>query len=422
MIRSLVRGSALLWVAFVLVHLLLGLQNLYGPGLPLGDVNFVYKFWTEQAIDRNYWVGIDGPWVYPIVAMLPMLVARVFGPDLFANTWLCLVTVLDFVAFGVLTGWGRNRQNRMVGWWWVGFLLLLGPIALGRIDSISVPLAIVGVLLISTRPRAAVVILATATWIKVWPAAIIAAILITMKDRARIAIAVLVTSVLVIGCALVLGSGLNVFSFVTEQAVRGIQVEAPISTPWLWAAAGGPSSTIVYYDRLLLTWQVSGPGVVTASALMTPLLVLVMIAITVLAILVIRRRPPVFRVLPSLALAYVTAFIAVNKVGSPQYITWLAVPVILGLVTHAAGLGRSFRTPAIIVFVIAGLTQLIYPVLYGYLLSLNVLMLVVISARNALLFVLLGWAIVSLLWASRSANNAERNSDTLDEGEKNLVR
>jgi hypothetical protein len=414
-VRSLLRAVAsspiLLWAAFVLVHFWLGYLNLYAPGYPLGDLT-VYQFWVDQALTAHYVAGIDGPWVYPIVAFLPMALARIFGSDSYAGTWLSLVFLLDVIAFGMLTGWGRNRRNTAVGWWWVGFLVLLGPIAFGRIDAISVPIAIAGVLLVATRPRAAAVVLTIATWIKVWPAAIIAAILITVRARVRVGVAVVVTSLAIVGGALAVGSGANVLSFVTEQASRGLQVEAPVSTPWLWAARAGVPNTFAYYDNVMLTWQLRGPGVETATALSTPLLALVMAAITVLGILAVRNRAAVQDLLPSLALGYVVAFIAFNKVGSPQYLTWIAVPVILGLAINAAGHGRSFRVPAILAAALAGLTQVIYPYLYGYLLSLDVRMLIVITVRNALFFALLGWAIVSMVRASREG--ADRAGESLD--------
>ena len=400
--RSPVLSSPLLlWAVFILAHLWLGALNLYGPGQPFADVTIVYRFWIDQALVSNYWVGIDGSWVYPIVALVPMLLARVFGPELFPGTWLSLVLVLDIAAFGVLTGWGRTRRNIGVAWWWVAFLLLLGPIALGRIDSITIPLAIVGALIVATRPRAAAVILTVATWIKVWPAALLAAILISAKARKQIAVGTFVTSVAIIALALSFGAGANVFSFVTQQSVRGLQVEAPISNIWLWQEFAGAANTFVYYDRGVLTWQVRGPGVEVASVLVNPLMILVVVAITLLALLAVRNRVKVQDLLPSLSLAYVVAVIAFNKVGSPQYVTWLAVPIILGLATNAVGRGRPFRTPAIIVLVVAGLTQLIYPYLYGYVLGLNPAMLIVLSVRNLLYFVLLGWAIVTLWRASR---------------------
>ncbi len=413
-LRSFAQSPLVLWAAFILTHLWLGALNLYGPGMPFGDVTMVYKFWMAEALESNYWVGIDGSWVYPIVALVPMLLSRALGPELFAGTWLSLVSILDIVAFGVLSGWGRTRRNFAAGWWWVAFLMLLGPIAVGRIDSITAPMAIVGVLLIVTRPRAAAVILTVATWIKVWPAALLAAILISVRARQRVVLAALVTSLVIVAVALSLGAGANVFSFVTQQSTRGLQVEAPISNIWLWQEFAGAANTFVYYDQGLLTWQVRGPGVTAASTLMNPLMILVVVAITVLGVLAVRNRAAAQDLLPPLSLAYVVALIAFNKVGSPQYITWLAVPVILGMATNAVGRGRSFRAPAIAVLVLAALTQLIYPYFYSYMLGLNPVMLIVLSTRNLLYFVLLGWAIASL-WRSSRCEVSNLNENRPDE-------
>lgn len=399
--RALVRSPATVWAAFILVHLWLGLLNLYAPGLPLGDVTIVYKFWTDQAITAHFWVGIDSVWVYPVVALVPMLAATAFGPDQYGATWLTMVMILDAVAFGFVTGWGRARERTAVAWWWVAFLALLGPIALGRIDSITVPLALVGVILLASRPRAAAVLLAVATWVKVWPAAVIAAALIALKERWRILAAVLVVSGVIIVVALLLGSGLNVFSFITQQTSRGVQIESPVATAWLWQALAGVPGARVYYDNQILTYQVEGPGIEVAAAVMTPLLGIAVLVVAFLGVRATRAGASAGDLLPPLALALVTVLLSVNKVGSPQFIGWLAVPIVLGLATSAAGHGRSFRFPATLALVIAALTQLIYPYLYLELLYLNPLLLGVLTVRNILEFVLLGWAVLAVVDAPR---------------------
>ena len=393
------RSPATVWLAFILVHLWLGLLNLYAPGLPLGDVTIVYKFWMDQATIANFWVGIDSVWVYPVLALVPMFAATVFGPEQYGATWLTMIMLLNAIAFGFVTGWGRSRARISVAWWWVAFLLLLGPIALGRIDSVTVPLALVGVTLVAARPRAAAVILAVATWTKVWPAAIIGAALIALRDRGRILAAILVVSGAIIIVALAFGSGLNVFSFITQQTGRGVQIESPIATLWLWQAFARVPGAAVYYDRQILTYQVQGPGIEIAAALMTALLAIVVVAIATVGIRSARAGASAGDLFPPLTLALVAALIAVNKVGSPQFIGWLAVPVVLGLATSAAGHGRSFRVPAALVLVIAGLTQVLYPYLYLELLNLNPLLLIVLTVRNTLEFVLLGWAVVAVIRA-----------------------
>lgn len=400
-VLKVLRSPFTLWSAFILAHLWLGFVNLYANGYPLGDVTFVYRFWVDQFIVNDFRVGIDSQWVYPILAFVPMLLSHLFGSAEYASTWLSMVFLGDLVAFGVLTGWGRNRENDRAAWWWIGFIVALGPIALGRIDSISIPFALIGVLLLARRPRAAAILLTLATWVKVWPAAVLAAIVIASRERARIAGIAVAVSVTIVVIALTLGSGMNVFSFVTAQTGRGLQVEAPISTIWLWMAAAGVPGTVPYYDYGILTFQIGGPGAAVASALITPLLGLATLVVSAIGILAARRGATTSALLPSLALALVTALMVFNKVGSPQYETWLIVPVILGIIAARDG-GRSFRTPVILALAIAVLTQAIYPYLYNYLLGLNPVMLIAISTRNLLLVVLFGWAVAGVVRLARA--------------------
>jgi Glycosyltransferase family 87 len=399
-VAALPESRLALWLAFVVVHFWLGFLNLNAPGLPLGDVTFNYQYWAQQADFSTYYVGIDSVWVYPIVALVPMVVAGIFGFQNYAAAWLSLIFVLDAIAFLVMVGWrhgGTSRRSTTIGWWWIAFLLLLGPIAMGRIDSVTIPLAIVAVLFLAVRPRLASVLLSIATWIKVWPAALIAAVLIASKTRVRVFIAAAVTSVLVVAAALALGSGANVFSFITQQTGRGLQVEAPISTVWMWLSFARVPGAFVYYDQDILTFQVAGPGADVAASVMSPILGVAILAIAALGILASRRGAPVTELLAPLSLALISGFIGFDKVGSPQYMTWLAVPVILGLATNGMGHGRSFRTPAIIVLVIGALTQMFYPYIYTSLLGLDPILLLVLTARNVLIFVLLVWSI-GVLW------------------------
>jgi glycosyl transferase family 87 len=387
-----------LWSAFLLVHLWLGILNLYGPGLPLGDVTIVYKYWSDQVFIGGYWVGIHSSWVYPVLAIFPMILSGLFGPANYAGTWLTLILLLDAAAFAVLIGLGRRARNTAAAWWWILFLALLGPIALGRIDSVTVPLGVLGVLFISTRPRTAAVILTIAAWVKVWPAAIVGAMIVATRQRWAILLTAGGVSAAIVAIALAFGSGANILSFFTMQADRGLQVESPISTVWMWMAFNRVPGTTVYYDQHLLTWQVTGDGVGMASALMTPVMALAVIAIVLVAVLAVRRGAAPALVLAPLSLALVSALIAFNKVGSPQFIAWLAVPIVLGLTTARENNRWWFAVPAVLAAVAAGLTQTIYPVLYGWLLGLHPLMLTALTVRNLVVFVLLGWS-VAALWS-----------------------
>ena len=384
-----------LWGAFVLVHLGLGLLCLFAPGLPMGDVE-LYRWWVSRGTEAGLWVGIDTAWVYPIVALVPMILASAFGSLLYPSTWLSLVMIVNAAAFAVLLT--RGRAAAVGAWWWMGFLVLLGPIALARIDSITVPVALAGMLLLATRPRVAAVLLTVAAWIKVWPAALVAAAIVALRSRLMILMAAVVTSGVIVLTALILGSQGNVLSFITEQTGRGVQIESPIATFWMWDAFRGRiGGSSLYYDGSIMTYQLRGPGIEIAAAVMTPLLALAVAALLVVAALAIRRGVAAGELLPPLVLAITTALILFNKVGSPQFVGWLAVPIVFGLVSARIAGGPSFLVPSLLGLGIAGLTQVFYPYLYGWLLALDVNMLVALTARNLLYIPLLVWAI----WALR---------------------
>ena len=398
-LAAVLRHPIALWGGFVLVHFWLGMLGLYAPGYPLRDVTIVYKFWVEHGLVSGQWVGLQTSWVYPIVALLPMVTAYAFGSALYASTWLSLIMVVDAAAFAVVMAFGRDRRVAHVAWWWLGLLLALGPVALGRIDAVAVAVAIVGLLCLATAPRLAGVLLAVATWIKVWPAALIAAAFIAVTSRVRVVLAAIVTSAVILLVSIVLGGGgANAFSFITQQTGRGLQIESGLGTFWMWDAfTRRPGASTIYYDTTILTYQLHGQGVETAAAIATPLLALVALALLLLGIIIARRGVPAADLLPPLALAITTALILFNKVGSPQFVTWLAVPIVLGLSTAATGRGPSFRFPAALGLVIAGLTQLMYPYLYDQLLNLNFWMLLVLSARNLLYLALVAWAVWSMI-------------------------
>ncbi|PJJ72779.1 uncharacterized protein DUF2029 [Diaminobutyricimonas aerilata] len=390
-LAPLVGQRAAAWAAFCVLHLGYGLVALFHPSLPMGDVTLVYKYWVEQAFTNDFWVGVDGPWVYPIGALAPMLVAHAFGPALYASTWLTIVLLLDAVALAALLGLHGPLRHGRAAWWWLAFLALLGPIALSRIDAVTVPLGIVAATLVLRHPRVAGALFVLGAWVKVWPAALFAALLVAARHRAPLLGVAVVTSSLVVLVPALYGAGTELFSFITTQTGRGLQIEAPVSTWWMWRAwAVDPS--LLYYDRDILTFQIRGPGVDIASALTTPLMLVVVAGIVVLGIRAAARGAALADLLAPLSLALVTALIVVNKVGSPQFASWLAVPVVLWLVTGC----RGARVPVVLVLAIAALTHVVYPYLYGHLLALEPLMLAMLTLRNALLVVLLGWAVARL--------------------------
>jgi len=391
-------GRVAPWIAFALVHAWLVWLNLAAPGQPLGDVTGVYRVWAENA--ANGWVrmGIDASWVYPILAFVPMAASLAFGSAWYAQTWLVLVTLLNAVAFAVLLGSARrSRTRRTAAWWWLGFLVLLGPIALGRIDAITVPIAIVGLLMAAGRPRVAAVLLTVGAWVKVWPAALVAALVIASRRRAEVVGIAVALSVGILGVSLLAGSGLNAFGFVEEQAGRGLQVEAPLAVAWLWQIVAGSQAVHVVYSKEILTFQIDGPGADAAAALTTPAMAVGVLAVVLLGVRAVRRGGAFARVMPPLAMSFVVVLMLANKVGSPQFVAWLAAPVVLGLVYRPS----RFAVPAVLAISIALCTQLIYPYWYGWLLAANPAFVLLLTMKVLLLVALLAWG-VAALWQAGS--------------------
>jgi hypothetical protein len=383
-----------LWIAFVVVHLVVAVLGFVMPNQPMGDVYFVYEPWAEQALDGRGIPGIGYDWIYPQLALVPMIlatgIAAVVGG--YEGGWAILVIACDALAFALLVGRGRSQGRVIAAWFWLGFILLLGPVGMYRLDAITVPLALAGSLWLVGRPLVGSLLLSVATWIKVWPAALLAAAFIAVRRRLSIVWGAVIVSALTVVAVITAGGASHAFGFVLGQTDRGLQLEAPVSAFYLWRAVAGIEGSFIYYDRDLLTFQVTGPEVDTVIALMTPMLGAVMVGILALGAVKAWRGATFVRLFPPLALSLVLAFIVFNKVGSPQYLAWLIAPLAVWLVVDRR---RSWGL-AVAGLATALLTQLVYPLTYGALLGADALAAGILTLRNLMLSVLLVWAIVQL--------------------------
>jgi hypothetical protein len=380
-----------LWIAFAIVHVVVAWLGWVLPNQPMGDVYNVYEPWSTRALEGRGIVGISGPWVYPQLALIPMLAAHAFSwINGYIVGWAILVIVCDALAFAMLVGRGRSRGRVTAAWFWLAFIALLGPVGIYRLDGITVPLALAGCLWLVGRPWLGSILLAIATWIKVWPAALLAAAVIAVRRRLTVVAGALVVSLAALAVVFAMGGGRYAFGFITDQADRGLQLEAPVSAFYLWRAVFGLDGSFIYYDRNLLTFQVSGPEVDVLVAVMTPLLVAAMVAVAGLGAYRAWRGAGFVRLFPALSLALVLVFILFNKVGSPQYMTWIIAPLMVGLVIDR----RAWWRPAMLGLVLALLTQAFYPLQYAELLDAQPLPAALLTLRNLLVGVMLVWMVV----------------------------
>ncbi|MDY0909072.1 hypothetical protein [Microbacterium sp. CFBP9034] len=393
-----------LWVAFVLVHLLVAVSGFLLPNMPMGDVYLVYEPWALDAVEAGAIMGVTEPFVYPQLALVPMVLA--LGLEWIAGyevAWALLVTAANALAFALLVGRGRSAGRAVAAAFWLAYLVLLGPIGIYRIDGVTVSLAVAGSLWLIGRPLLASILLAVGMWIKVWPAALLAAAVIAVRRRLVVVAGALVVTALTLVTVASAGGLTYAFGFVAGQTGRGLQLEAPVTAWYLWQAVAGVEGAFVYYDSDILTFQVTGANVDAVIAAMTPLLAVAVFAVAVLGAIQAARGATFAALFPPLALALVLAFIVFNKVGSPQFLTWIITPVVLGLVIDR----RRWRWPALAALVAALLTQLVYPLLYDRLILADGFAAGVLTLRNMLLVVLLVWAVVRLVRVPRRLRHPE---------------
>lgn len=388
-----------LWLTFGILHLLLLIRviPLIVSGEVLSDINF-YRQWAFDGINHGLWQGISTGWVYPVGALLPLLLAAIFGSFLYQLGWFLLFTALNLLGVWFLSR-GRTGSGYYPVYWWMAMTAILHYVALGRIDGLTAPMVIVGLLLLTARPYIAAAVLSLATWIKVWPAAVLFAIVVASKQRLKVIAAGFAVSVAIAAVVLAGGGSKFLFSFLNAQGDRGMQLEAPFTTPGLWQAILQQNDTYVFEDKVINTREVRGGMSEAIGSVMNPLLALAAVVILVLLLWALRRGADTQKLIIAGSLALVASFIVFNKVGSPQFQLWLAAIVAVGLYYSKS----QWRFPAHLMLGIAVLTTLVYPIFYVELYELNPWIAVILSLRNIALVVLLGWAVREVVLLARNA-------------------
>ncbi|MHA7143929.1 glycosyltransferase 87 family protein [Arthrobacter sp. TmT3-37] len=383
------------WLFFALVHagfLARLLPFILGGGV-LSDIRF-YREWAYQGLDDGVWQGIDTAWVYPVGALAPMVLATVLGPYLYQLAWFLLFAALNAVGTAALVRRG-TPSSFTAAYWWLTATALLGPVAVGRIDGLTAPLVITALLLVAARPFVASLVLSAATWMKVWPAAVVLAALVAVRrGRLRILGAGLALTAGIAAVVALTGDVRNLTGFLSAQGARGMQLEAPLSTPGVWQAITGTSGAYFFEDEVINTMEVRGALSGVVGDLMTPLMALTVLLVAVFLAVALHRGAPADALLATGALALVSTLVVFNKVGSPQFMLWMAAVIAGGLVLDRVS---EWRYPALAMLATAGLTTLVYPVFYDALrYELDPAVAVLLTLRNLLVVSILVWSLVRL--------------------------
>jgi hypothetical protein len=255
---------------------------------------------------------------------------------------------------------------------------------------VSAALAVFGLVAVSRKAEGLAAALFTiAGWIKIWPIALFAALIAAFKKRLQSVVIAIAISATVIGIGVISG-GTKVFSFVFQQQERGIQIESVMATPWMWLAKFGTAN--IFFDKFVLTNQVAGPMVQELASVSNYILLIALGITGFLAIRAVGLGGDRNQVFVLAALTGVLDLIVFNKVGSPQFMIWLAVPLVALVYFGINRVNAALVMGATILL----LTQLVYPVFYISLLGLETLPLWLLTVRNLLLVALLVWANIRL--------------------------
>jgi hypothetical protein len=404
-------------MAFALVHVALVFWANAGVGTPMGDVSFAYQPWADEMAHEHSLFGLTKEWVYPFPNLLWVLLPSWFGGSAgYVTAWLTMTAVIDIAAAAFFVFGSRlpiAHATKVVAAWGFG-LLLLGPVAVSRLDTISLAFVVVAIAFwLRGSDGAAAGWLAFATWLKVWPIGLLTAVYLNAVSRRRVFIWAAGVALGVLGFGLFIGDFQNIISFVTQQSTRSVQIESPWAEIWLWPSALRTPGFGIEYNDPLKTFQVFGPGTAVISTLLSFGMLLALAITLFLGWKAARvahlasagnegasNRERIGTVVVWTSLTATIDLIFFNKVGSPQYYLWLVAPALLAIALNLPKL-RLLLTGLVTVL---ALTQLVYPVSYDYLITSHLWAVALVSARNGVMLLLLVYANLRLTALGKPVN------------------
>lgn len=362
------------WVTIRIWVLLSGFSVIFYPESEFlfSDVH-LYDWWAGNIADSHFPIN-DPMWQYPPLAAVVFLVGYVIAGNAVGFVFLALLC--DLAIYVLLLKRGQEQRNLNPAFIWVFTPLVMGPIILGRFDVFVTLVAIVALLYVGQARRFGIAI-AVGTLLKVWPLLLLLA---TPKGSA-LKVVTWFTATFFAGSLLLSLWWNESFSFIGGQRSRGLQIESIGALPYqLWNA--GPGNVTSAFQFGAIEVVASGTSVVS--------LVITLLGIALLGTLFYWRFFGKLNTASPADIALLAVLISIitSRVLSPQYMVW-----VLGLLAVCAfAPQKDFKKIAILIFISAGIGQVIYPWWY-------------ISLQQGGVIAVLAHAIriFTLLWATRIA-------------------
>lgn len=382
---------ALTWLASKAVLILAWL--LVAPVVQ-GDVSYYVRSLQEMAVVGPARTLVEYP--TPVIWIMSLLRVVTGGSSAaFTIIFLVLMLALDGWFTSVLLHADRTGRS---SWWWIGATFLLGPTSFMRFDMLTGVLVGVAICWLVTRPRLAGAAIGLGAGVKVWPAMLWPGLL---SGRHRIAAGV---TTLATGLGLAVASLLyagrdRLFSPVTWQTERGLQVESIAATVPMLERLRHPLLHQVSYSPHK-AYEID--GVTTASwmriADVSTILALLVIVLIAIALILLRTEDP--SLIGVAMTTMIALFILTNKTFSPQYLLWLSPALVAAHALGDASRRRGLHALLGLLLLTTAFTFAVYPATYDALVRepAPVAATLILAARN-LCFLLLT---LTLVWRTGS--------------------
>jgi Glycosyltransferase family 87 len=331
----------------------------------VGDVNY----YLSQITNSTSWSSSLVEYPTPVAWAMELLRALT-GGDSGAFVWAFAISMLALDAAMARLTWRLSNPRWRIPaiLTWIVFVVFMGPIAYFRFDMAPAVLAGAGAFLYKRRPALAGSLIACGAALKLWPALLVLPLLGLGRRGTRSAVGFGITGGALALTSLVFGGWERLLSPLTWQSNRGLQVESLAATPLMWLRSASRGRDWQVGLSRYNAFEITGPGVQVAlqiASVATLLGFLLAIIIGVRAAWTVKRTP---RTVAAVMLAIILIMIDVNKTLSPQYILWLGGPLAALIGGSEDDSRPTMSWPvfwALISFVLAFLTQVVYPLSYS---------------------------------------------------------
>jgi hypothetical protein len=330
-----------------------------------GDVTY---YWRKIAALGEVGLGQTmGEYPTPVVWMLSIPYALGAGHRTgYRIAFIGLMLLLD--AFFAIVLWraaGRRRDAGLTFWIW--FVFLLGPLCYLRFDLVPAILAGTSILASRRQPWLTGVLTGVGAAIKLWPALLIAPFAAVRRGRLATLIGFVVAGFGLAVISLIAGGLPRLVSPLTWQSDRGLQIESVWATPLMVLRMVDPQRWVVGMSQYQ-AYEVFGSSVGTWLTISTVATVVGFLILIVLYVRCYRTPEPSTGTIGLVILATIAIMTVTNKTLSPQYLVWLAGPMAALLIMRArdtTGRPTLFYRLGIQLLILAGVTQLVYPLTYS---------------------------------------------------------